>query len=95
MTETKPKVALITGVTGTVIRHMDHDQDKTAVILLNSCSPRGMHCDIDCDDSYVVHGVVRRSSTFNTGRIEGIFSNTSMYDMYFIVLQDSICIMVI
>jgi len=53
MAETsKPRVALITGVTG-------QDGSYLAEFLLNK--------------GYIVHGVIRRSSSFNTGRIEHLF----------------------
>jgi GDPmannose 4,6-dehydratase len=48
----KPKVALVTGITG-------QDGSYLAEFLLNR--------------NYIVHGVIRRSSSFNTGRIEHLF----------------------
>ena len=51
-TSSKPKTALITGITG-------QDGSYLAELLL--------------DEGYQVHGIVRRSSTFNTDRIEHIY----------------------
>ena len=55
----KPKVALITGVTG-------QDGAYLAQLLL--------------EKGYVVHGVKRRSSSFNTGRIENIYQDPHAHD---------------
>ena len=52
----KPRVALITGITG-------QDGSYLAEFLLNK--------------GYIVHGVIRRSSSFNTGRIEHLFQGRS------------------
>lgn len=52
MSEVKPKVALITGITG-------QDGSYLAEFLLAK--------------GYIVHGIVRRSSCFNTGRIDHIY----------------------
>jgi len=54
--DSKPKVALITGVTG-------QDGSYLAEFLL--------------EKGYIVHGVIRRSSSFNTGRIEHLFQGRS------------------
>lgn len=52
----KPRVALVTGITG-------QDGSYLAEFLLNK--------------GYIVHGVIRRSSSFNTGRIEHLFQGRS------------------
>mmetsp|Transcript_44608 Transcript_44608/g.112400 ORF Transcript_44608/g.112400 Transcript_44608/m.112400 type:complete len:361 (-) Transcript_44608:89-1171(-) len=52
MAEDKPKIALITGITG-------QDGSYLAELLL--------------EKGYDVHGIVRRSSSFNTGRIEHLY----------------------
>ena len=54
MSNSRPKVALITGVTG-------QDGAYLAELLL--------------EKGYVVHGVKRRSSSFNTGRIEHLYQD--------------------
>jgi len=54
MSNNRPKVALITGVTG-------QDGAYLAELLL--------------EKGYVVHGVKRRSSSFNTGRIEHLYQD--------------------
>lgn len=54
MSETKQKVALITGITG-------QDGSYLTEILISK--------------GYLVHGIIRRSSTFNTNRIEHIYEN--------------------
>jgi GDPmannose 4,6-dehydratase len=51
---TKPKVALITGITG-------QDGSYLAEFLLKK--------------GYIVHGIIRRSSSFNTGRIEYLYED--------------------
>merc|ERR1712071_236674 len=51
----RPKVALITGITG-------QDGSYLAEFLLSK--------------GYEVHGIVRRSSSFNTGRIEHLYADT-------------------
>ena len=50
----KPKVALITGVTG-------QDGSYLAELLL--------------EKGYIVYGIIRRSSSFNTGRIDHIYKD--------------------
>jgi len=50
----KPKIALITGVTG-------QDGSYLAELLL--------------EKGYVVYGIIRRSSSFNTGRIDHIYKD--------------------
>ena len=60
----RPKVALITGVTG-------QDGAYLAELLL--------------DKGYEVHGVKRRSSSFNTGRIEHLYEDPHDPDPRFIV----------
>lgn len=52
----KPRVALITGITG-------QDGSYLAEFLLQK--------------GYIVHGIIRRSSSFNTGRIEHLFQGRS------------------
>jgi GDPmannose 4,6-dehydratase len=54
MTDSAPKRALITGVTG-------QDGAYLAELLL--------------DKGYIVHGIKRRSSSFNTGRIEHLYED--------------------
>ena len=56
-TQTAPKVALITGITG-------QDGSYLAELLLGK--------------GYEVHGIIRRSSSFNTGRIEHLYSDPHM-----------------
>lgn len=58
MSETKPKVALITGITG-------QDGSYLTEILI--------------EKGYIVHGIIRRSSSFNTGRIQHLYANTSTH----------------
>lgn len=53
----RPKVALITGITG-------QDGSYLAELLL--------------DKGYVVHGIIRRSSSFNTGRVEHLYYNKNL-----------------
>lgn len=53
----KPKVALITGITG-------QDGSYLAELLL--------------DKNYVVHGIIRRSSSFNTGRIDHLYNDPAV-----------------
>jgi len=53
-TEDKPKIALITGITG-------QDGSYLTELLLSK--------------GYEVHGIVRRSSSFNTGRIDHIYKD--------------------
>lgn len=60
----KPKTALITGVTG-------QDGAYLAQLLLSK--------------GYIVHGVKRRSSSFNTGRIEHIYQDPHVDDRRFIL----------
>lgn len=60
----KPKTALITGITG-------QDGAYLAQLLL--------------DKGYIVHGVKRRSSSFNTGRIEHIYQDPHVEDPRFIL----------
>jgi GDPmannose 4,6-dehydratase len=60
----KPKVALLTGVTG-------QDGAYLAQFLL--------------DKGYIVHGLKRRSSSFNTGRIENIYQDPHVEDPRFIL----------
>jgi len=56
----KPKVALVTGITG-------QDGSYLAELLI--------------DKGYEVHGIMRRSSTFNTGRIEHLYLDEWVRDM--------------
>ncbi|VDN11829.1 unnamed protein product [Dibothriocephalus latus] len=50
----KPKVALITGITG-------QDGSYLAELLLRK--------------GYIVHGIIRRSSSFNTARVEHLYQD--------------------
>ena len=50
----KPKIALITGITG-------QDGSYLTEFLINK--------------GYIVHGIIRRSSSFNTGRIDHLYTN--------------------
>ena len=59
MSESKPRVALVTGITG---------QDG------------GYLCRLLLSKGYVVHGVKRRSSSFNTGRIDDIYVDPHQSD---------------
>lgn len=54
-TETKPKVALISGITG-------QDGSYLAEFLL--------------EKGYIVHGIIRRSSSFNTARIDHLYKDS-------------------
>jgi len=58
MQNQKPKIALITGITG-------QDGSYLAELLL--------------EKGYTVHGIIRRSSSFNTGRIDHLFNNLNIY----------------
>lgn len=60
--QTKPKVALITGVTG-------QDGAYLTELLLSK--------------GYIVHGIKRRSSSFNTGRIEHLYQDPHDIDQRF------------
>ena len=62
--DAKPKVALITGVTG-------QDGAYLSQLLL--------------DKGYIVHGLKRRSSSFNTGRIENIYQDPHVENPRFIL----------
>src|SRR4051812_18594638 len=64
MAKMKPKVALITGVTG-------QDGAYLAEFLLNK--------------GYIVHGIKRRSSLFNTARIDHIFQDPHEPDQRFVL----------
>jgi GDPmannose 4,6-dehydratase len=57
--ESKPKVAFLTGITG-------QDGSYLAELLLAK--------------GYIVHGLIRRSSTFNTARIDGIYADPHEQD---------------
>jgi len=74
----KPKVALITGVTG-------QDGSYLAEFLL--------------EKGYHVHGIIRRSSSFNTGRIEHIYQDIheakSRFTLHYGDLIDSSCLVFI
>lgn len=59
-TTPKPRVALITGITG-------QDGSYLSELLLAK--------------GYVVHGVIRRSSAFNTGRIEHLYRDPHLSDV--------------
>lgn len=59
---TKPKTALITGITG-------QDGSYLTELLLSK--------------GYTVHGVIRRSSSFNTSRIDHIYNDESLRDSRF------------
>ena len=59
---TKPRVALIFGITG-------QDGSYLAEFLI--------------DKGYIVHGVRRRSSSFNTGRIDHLINDPSVWDSKF------------
>jgi GDPmannose 4,6-dehydratase len=65
---TKPKVALITGVTG-------QDGSYLAEFLL--------------EKGYVVHGIKRRASSFNTERVDHIYSNDTYFRLHYGDLTDS------
>jgi len=54
MSDTKQRVALITGITG-------QDGSYLAELLL--------------EKGYLVYGIIRRSSSFNTGRIDHIYKD--------------------
>src|SRR5260370_6850933 len=60
----KPKVALITGITG-------QDGAYLAEFLL--------------DKGYVVHGIKRRTSLFNTARIDHLYQDPHVSDRRFIL----------
>lgn len=60
--QTKPKVALITGITG-------QDGSYLAEFLL--------------DKGYIVHGIKRRASSFNTERIDHIYQDAHVRDAHF------------
>jgi len=62
--DNRPKVALVTGVTG-------QDGAYLSRLLL--------------DKGYIVHGLKRRSSSFNTGRIEDIYQDPHAKDPRFIL----------
>ena len=64
MTDTKGRIALITGVTG-------QDGAYLSELLL--------------DKGYIIHGVKRRSSSFNTGRIEHLYEDPHVEDPRFIL----------
>ena len=64
MTDSRPKTALITGVTG-------QDGAYLAELLL--------------EKGYVVHGIKRRSSSFNTGRIEHLYQDPHVAHPRFIL----------
>jgi len=68
----KPKVALITGITG-------QDGSYLAELLLSK--------------NYIVHGMIRRSSSFNTGRLEHLYedkhSNRAKLVLHYGDLTDS------
>ena len=71
----KPMVALITGITG-------QDGSYLAELLLEKVTNIlfilvGSACDGLSVQGYVVHGIIRRSSSFNTGRIEHLFRGRS------------------
>ena len=59
---TKPRVALITGITG-------QDGSYLAEFLL--------------EKGYIVHGIKRRASSFNTERIDHIYQDTHIKDAHF------------
>ena len=65
---TKPKVALITGVTG-------QDGSYLAEFLL--------------EKGYVVHGIKRRASSFNTERVDHIYTNDAHFKLHYGDLTDS------
>ena len=65
---TKPKVALITGVTG-------QDGSYLAEFLL--------------EKGYVVHGIKRRASSFNTERVDHIYTNDANFKLHYGDLTDS------
>jgi len=65
---TKPKVALITGITG-------QDGSYLAEFLL--------------EKGYVVHGIKRRASSFNTERVDHIYSNDTYFKLHYGDLTDS------
>lgn len=72
----KPKVALITGITG-------QDGSYLAEFLMAK--------------GYQVHGIIRRSSSFNTGRIEHLYENKWAYmggamKLHYGDLTDSTCL---
>ena len=58
----KPKVALITGITG-------QDGSYLAEFLL--------------EKGYVVHGIKRRSSSFNTQRVDHIYEDPQIENVWF------------
>ncbi|MBN2105759.1 GDP-mannose 4,6-dehydratase [bacterium] len=59
---TKPKKALITGITG-------QDGSYLTELLLNK--------------GYEVHGIIRRSSSFNTNRLDHLFNDSDLHDKTF------------
>jgi len=65
---TKPKVALITGITG-------QDGSYLAEFLL--------------EKGYVVHGIKRRASSFNTERVDHIYSNDTYFKLHYGDVTDS------
>jgi len=73
--DAKPKVALITGITG-------QDGSYLAEFLLKK--------------GYVVHGIIRRSSSFNTGRIEHLYEDPHIIKRHLVLhygdLSDSTCL---
>jgi len=62
MTDTQPKVALITGVTG-------QDGSYLAEFLL--------------EKGYIVHGIKRRASSFNTQRVDHVYQDPHIKDAHF------------
>ena len=60
MTDTQPRIALITGVTG-------QDGAYLSRLLL--------------DKGYIVHGVKRRSSSFNTERVDELYADARTRDV--------------
>lgn len=73
----KPKVALITGITG-------QDGSYLAELLLSK--------------GYIVHGIIRRSSSFNTSRIHHLYANPAahrqggQFQLHYGDLTDSACL---
>lgn len=66
------KVALITGISGQVLINF----------LFKIVFQDGSYlCELLLSKGYKVHGIIRRSSSFNTGRIEHLYSNPITHQM--------------